>query len=230
MAASVNLLTRSFKLVVKFKPIASRLNQFKLEFAKEYTTERVVEYPWVFSNLKLDTGKVLDVGCCRSKLSIQLASLGHEVYGIDISDYPYTHPALNFSRQDITKLTFESDFFDRIIAVSTIEHVGIANSVKDSEGDKVAVREMARVLKPEGIMLVTVPFGKHCITPMERVYDSKALDQLFHFLNADMKVDYFVFRDGSWVAASESEARDMDSSKGAKAVACVKISRKGGHG
>ena len=45
-----------------------------------------------------------------------------------------------------------------------------------------------------------------------------------------MKVDYFVFRDGSWVSASENEARDMDSSKGAKAVACVKISGKGRHG
>jgi SAM-dependent methyltransferase len=229
MASSVNLLPRLFKLVVKFKPIATLLNRFKLEFAKEYTTERVVEYPWIFINLRLEAGKVLDVGCCKSKLSIQLASLGYEVFGIDIMDYNYTHPAFKFSRQDITKMTYDSGFFDRIIAVSVIEHVGIADGSMDTERDKAAVKEMARVLKPEGIMLITVPFGRNCVTPNERIYSTETLNELFGSLNTEIAVDYFVFRDGKWVPSSENEAAEKDSSNGAKAVACVKISPKGKH-
>lgn len=96
MDTLTTLLARALRILSKVKSIQSRITQLKHEFAVEYASERIVEYPWVFRNLELDAGKILDVGCCKSKLSIQLASLGYKVYGIDISNYLYKHPNFKF--------------------------------------------------------------------------------------------------------------------------------------
>src|SRR5262245_31050363 len=49
--------------------------------------ERIVEYPVILRWMP-DRGTVLDVGCVTSRLPLQLASLGHEVWGIDVRPFP----------------------------------------------------------------------------------------------------------------------------------------------
>lgn len=71
---------------------------------------RIFEYPLIFQNLDLESGRMLDVGCCGSKLPIELASLGYEVYGIDVNDYPLTHPNFIFIKQDVINSTFLGSF------------------------------------------------------------------------------------------------------------------------
>jgi len=84
---------------------------------------RIVEYPLVFRNLELAYGRILDVGCCESKLSIELASLGYKVYGIDTNNYRFTHPNFQFIKADITRMLFPNDFFDYVISVSTLQNI-----------------------------------------------------------------------------------------------------------
>src|SRR4030042_5037324 len=56
-----------------------------------FTNERIVEIPFVYQNLNLPKkAKVLDFGCCESKVSIELSSLGYNVTGVDLNDYPFT--------------------------------------------------------------------------------------------------------------------------------------------
>ncbi|MFO0730170.1 MAG: hypothetical protein U0361_04085 [Nitrospiraceae bacterium] len=62
------------------------------------TTERVVEYPFVFQHLSGVTGPILDLGCCHSRLPIALASRGYQVVGMDFNPYPYAHPGLRSIR------------------------------------------------------------------------------------------------------------------------------------
>ena len=57
--------------------------------------ERVADYPFVHQNVGISLngkGRILDVGCHGTKLVIELASLGYEVYGIDGIKYPLEHP------------------------------------------------------------------------------------------------------------------------------------------
>ena len=130
--------------------------------------ERVADYPFVHQNIGISLkgkGRILDVGCYGTKLVIELASLGYDVYGIDGIEYPLQHPNFTFVLGDICKTPFPDDFFDAVTAVSTIEHIGLGRwgDPTYSDGDKKAINEIKRILKPGGKAIITVPFGKRTI-------------------------------------------------------------------
>ena len=64
------------------------------------------------------------------------------------------------------------------MAISTVEHIGLFDA--DSDGDLKAVAELARILRPGGLLVLTVPFAsKHLEIPMrQRIYDSASLHRL----------------------------------------------------
>ena len=83
------------------------------------------------------------------------ATQGAEVFGIDISEPTlrqahegFVPGALKASRADVRRLPFADASFDAIYSMGTIEHF-------DESED--AVREMARVLKPGGKLILGVP-------------------------------------------------------------------------
>lgn len=54
---------------------------------------------------------------------------------------------------DATKLVFSDNSFSHIISISVIEHI-------NGNGDSEAIKEMWRVLKPNGILILTFPIAK----------------------------------------------------------------------
>jgi SAM-dependent methyltransferase len=77
---------------------------------------------------------------------------------------------------DLTKLPYADDAFDKVLCVSTIEHVP-----DDAQG----IRELARVLKPVGRLLLTTEFNRRvgkayseADNSYYRVYDQPALERL----------------------------------------------------
>jgi 2-polyprenyl-3-methyl-5-hydroxy-6-metoxy-1,4-benzoquinol methylase len=97
--------------------------------------------------------RVLDAGCGTGALMTRLAEeAGAEVYGLDLA-----REALAFTRSrgqprlvqaDLTALPFADDSFDVVTALDVVEHV---------ERDEAALREIRRVLRPEGVLLMSVP-------------------------------------------------------------------------
>jgi SAM-dependent methyltransferase len=119
-------------------------------------SERIVEYSFIISRLaKAPKGKVLDVGCV-ARINIvpaTLTLLGHEVWGVDLRDFKFKWPDFHFHKEDITGGTSFSDgFFNYVIAVSTLEHLGLGGrygiSKDDPKADGRAIREIKRILKP----------------------------------------------------------------------------------
>jgi len=130
-------------------------------FAKEplRPTDRYIEYPFVLSNLPKEPVKILDVGCSGSMFPLLMQAIGHNVSGIDIRRSNVS--GFQFFQRDICDTHFVENQFDVITAVSTIEHIGLKGRYGSQENstDKKALEEIYRILKPEGLFLMTVPFG-----------------------------------------------------------------------
>jgi len=126
-------------------------------------SERDVEIPFVLDNLPSPPAKLLDVGCSDSSFLLEMDKLGFDAYGIDINDYivPYS----KFIKADARKIPFEDKSFDVVTCISSLEHYGLvetpyhSDTVYDPEAPFTAMKEMARVIKDDGIIILTLPFG-----------------------------------------------------------------------
>lgn len=186
------------------------------------TTERVVEYPFVFENLKNVRGPVLDVGCCHSRLPIALASRGYHVVGLDFQPYIFRHPCLQAIRGDLMALPFAPASFDAVVAVSVIEHIGIGHygEPEATAGDVRAVRQLARTLKRGGRLILTVPFGVSLTNHWMRVYDSRRLAMLCEAVRSE-SIEFALARSGVWRPSSREEAQTVDWTGPDRAIAMI---------
>lgn len=108
-------------------------------------------------------GRILDVGCSQGVTSVLLAERGATVVGID-NEAPAIEFAekvrigldaevqerLRFVEADAEDIPFALKSFDHIICSEVLEHVENPNKI---------VEDMFRVLRPGGLIVVTVPFG-----------------------------------------------------------------------
>lgn len=192
-------------------------------------SERIVEYPFVFENLRDSPrgAKILDVGCTPSILPVELAALGYRVWGIDLVEYPGSHPNFTFVKGRIEKTSFADEFFDVVTCVSTLEHVGLYGflySFTDMEGDKKAMKEIARVTRKGGKILVTVPYGTSYTTANYRIYDAERLRGLIGALKMD-RLTIYAYKQGKWSTCTEEETAGASSSE-TVAVACLALSKR----
>lgn len=104
-------------------------------------------------------GKVLDLGCAPGHMGIILNSLGFEVHGIDLNQlWEETYPekkwlqSLNVQALDVEKeaLPFGDATFDGVLFTEVLEHIALVAPTK-------VLREIARVLKPDAVLLLTTP-------------------------------------------------------------------------
>jgi len=91
-------------------------------------------------------GRVLDVGCGDMIDRVGFTP-GNEYVGIDITRSKYTTVIA-----DVHKLPFQGDSFDGCICNAVLEHIW---------GPQVALSEINRVLKRNGMLWVSVPFLQH---------------------------------------------------------------------
>ena len=129
------------------------------------TDERVVEIPWVLSRLR-PSGRVLEVGYAFAETAWLGALLrsGVELVGADLASRDVD--AMETVEADVRSLPFDDRSFDQVLLVSTLEHVGAdtkmygIDSATGPDARRDALRELRRVLRPAGSLLVTVPLGE----------------------------------------------------------------------
>ncbi len=146
-------------------------------------TERSIEIPFVISSvtsLAEPGASVLDVGCTESLIPFELASIGYNVTGIDLREYPLDHP--NLATVETPLEDWESDeSFDVVVCLSSIEHFGLGTygeEVSSERLDHTAMQLLLDKTKPTGVLVMTIPFGETDVTPVQRMYDRDDIDEL----------------------------------------------------
>jgi SAM-dependent methyltransferase len=181
------------------------------------TDERLIDYPFAHTNLGVSPGaRVLDIGCSGSIFPIELASLGYQVWGLDMGEYHITHPNFNFIRGDIAHLPFPDDFFDVVTAISTIEHIGLERygESADEQKDGEAIKELSRTLKPGGRLLITVPFGNGSVAhwkgvSLHRAYNWKSLSGILSGLEI-ISARFYIREGNQWVPTDMEKAQTAE--------------------
>ncbi len=194
-------------------------------------SERIVENAFVFINLDTQIpGKILEIGCCRSTVALELASLGYKVTAVDLKNYKYKHPNLKFIQGDLRFLNLPKNYFDAATAISTIEHTGLGayKETASSKGDMEMMDIIYKVLKPKGKLIITVPYGVNETNEHERVYDNERLKQLLH----KFKIVKIIFFKGIgrkyWIPVESHDLMKVSSTKNGftQGVACLVVTKK----
>ncbi len=146
--------------------------------------ERIIEQPFVYgavSGLPIGS-RIADVGGAESLIGLSLAATGHDVTVVEPAGYPYEHPNLTVVHQTLDDFA-PAEPFDAVILLSAIEHFGLGaytdNGELDADADLAAMKRVRELLAPDGLVVLTTPFGPAAVNDLERTYDEERLRRLF---------------------------------------------------
>ena len=150
---------------------------------------------------------LLDVG--STALLVGILSQVVPVTSVDVRPLPVTLPGLTCKKGTVTELPFEDDSVPMATSLSVIEHIGLGRygDELDPRGSERACRELQRVLRPGGRLLLSYPtaveavtlFNAHRLLPAAQVADW--LDECRQVAYLEIRGDNMVVRCEEWVKA-----------------------------
>lgn len=210
--------------------------------------ERVVEYPWLYA--QRPEGRVLDAGSVLNHRNIlkSIYPLVDELHIVTLAPEPvaYTNMSINYVYSDLRDLPFRDNYFDSIVSISTLEHVGMDNTIYGdtskiaddvSQALSDAAAELKRVIKPGGQLFITVPYGLRENHSWLRQFDSADINELVNaFSPTQSHLSIYLYSQNGWQLSSLEAAKNVryqnsanqkrpesDLAVAARAVACINM-------
>lgn len=186
----------------------------KLITSQPPSSDRFIEYPWLMENIDIKKGRLLDIGSTIGDLLHGSLPAEVEVNCLNLNTKNFKSKKIIFKNGDIRNTDYPNNYFDIVSCISTLEHIGVAGrygSDHDPDGDKKAMREIERILKPNGKLLVSVPYGRKDVLPINKLYNLSRINDLF----SDLEIVSQEFRKFNkdwyvWLKVSEMEAATTD--------------------
>jgi SAM-dependent methyltransferase len=179
--------------------------------------ERHVEWSFLSKEMPDGPGEALEFGCENGYMSLLAAQKDFHVLACDLQQqyFLWQHPRVEFRLGDFLKLDLQEDHFDLIINCSSVEHVGVAGrygiTAEQSNGDIEAMKKFARVLRPGGVLIMTVPCGRDAVmAPWCRVYGPERLPRLLAPLVLEKERYWEKDEANRWVEVSREKALDFE--------------------
>lgn len=191
--------------------------------------ERIIEYTWLFTILRKGNLKVLDAGSTFNHDFI----LENEIFSdkslsiLTLSPEPknFNEKGISYIYDDMRDIPFKSEYFDIVVSQSTIEHIGMNNSIYGSStqynpGKKtksyeyiIAVKELLRILKPKGKLLITFPYGTFENHDFFQQFDEEMVERIVTLLSVEgnVKKNYFKYLKNGWIFSKKEHCDNCKS-------------------
>jgi len=186
--------------------------------------ERVVEYPWLISNLPKNIGITLDAGsACNfsyiiDELLARYADLTILTLAPELNCFWDRKISYNFG--DIRNIPIIDAHYDSIISISTLGHIGMENDIytsnarfhqKNPDDFKVALIELKRILRPKGKLYLTVVYGRYINGGWFQQFDKNMIDEILNtFAPTNYSLTFFKYTKDGWNIASQEECDECE--------------------
>ncbi|MBN1392863.1 MAG: methyltransferase domain-containing protein [Sedimentisphaerales bacterium] len=217
--------------------------------------ERVVEYPWVLPRLSEGKSKLLDAGSAFNFPEIiespKLAGKDITIFTLAPESKAFWEKGISYHYGDLREMPFKDGWFDEVVSISTLEHVGMNNRMYTGENSserivleaKQAARELIRVLRAGGKFLASVEFGKRQLiewdgAPFAEQFDSLLLEDLLTVFSSCGSVlkSFYKYTGDGWNLSTEQDCQgvkyfnihtaksyDSDNAAAARAVVLIEV-------
>jgi SAM-dependent methyltransferase len=211
--------------------------------------ERVIEYPWFFSRLYTEGKYILDAGSVLNFEYIlqrpELANKRIVIYTLS-PEKIFRNANISYLYGDLRETILRSNTFDTIACISTLEHVGMDNTMLYSSDENFkenspkdylkVVTELHRLLKQNGQLLLTVPYGKYENHGWLQQFDMDLVQSILDTFEGTAKISYYKYSLKGWQLADRQSCDEChyynihatpeiqpDSAAAARAVACIQL-------
>ncbi len=179
--------------------------------------DRDVECAFVAAHLPPGPGRALDFGCGYAFLSAVAAERGLNVLAVDLEAqrWPWRHARVRFEQGDFLAMQFGEGTFDLVINCSAVEHVGLPGRYGvqngETDGDLRVMERLRRILRPGGVMLLTIPAGRDAVhAPLHRVYGPARLPRLLEGFQVEREEYWVKDRQNCWVQHTRDVALSFE--------------------
>lgn len=211
--------------------------------------ERIVEFPWFLSRISPEGGRLLDAGSAvNHKFLLNHAALQNKEIFISTlapENDAWWRRGISYVYEDFRSSCFRDNYFDSIVCISTLEHVGLDNTLlytsdnSKSENSKddtsLVMLEFKRMLRPGGKLYLTFPYGKHHNYGWFQVFDANGVASLAKsFMPKERKDHYYGYGSTGWFSTTPESLTDVeyhdpqtalkpasDGAAGARGLACL---------
>lgn len=150
-----------------------------------------------------EKGIVAEIGCAQGNISLLLAEKGYKAFGVDLRHSFLTYMMMKYERGELypiggnaENLPFKDNSFDAVILAELLEHVIYPQKI---------IAEAKRILKKEGIMIITTPNGE---------YIRNSLPSYQKFIPQKVQAQFLPDANGHLFAFRLKELKDLISKSG----------------